>query len=494
MGDSFYWYDLETSGIDSKWDRIVQFAGLRTDVELNEIGDTESIYVRLPDDVLPNPESVLVTGITPERTVAEGVPEWAALRRINALFTVPGSCVAGYNSLRFDDEFVRQGLYRNLLDPYAREWQNGNSRWDLIDLVRATGALRRDGIEWPTDDDGLPVYKLERLTVANGIEHGQAHDALSDVRATVAFARLIRRHQPKLFEYYLGLRQRKQIRALLEPYGARLCVHVSGMYPRDRFGIAPIVSLGRHPTNSNSIIVADLAEDVECLVDWPEDRIRAELYKAGNRDRPPLKEIRINRCPFVAGIEVLTDENWRRLGCSKRDVEERRRRLRRPGVAQKILRVFTPRAQEKAVDPEAALYDGFLDDADRSRSQALQRALDEGRWQDLDFADRRLRELAVRLKARSFPQLLNDSERADWHAFVRDKLSATGPWLGFAAYRERIAALHAERLGSATGAVAHESGSPASAIDGGDDGIARDLGILEALSAHGERIAERYGL
>jgi exodeoxyribonuclease-1 len=487
--NSFYWYDLETSGTDSKWDRIVQFAGLRTDAELNEIGDVESLYVRLPDDVLPNPDAALVTGITPQRTVAEGVSEWAALRRIHALFAVGNTCVAGYNSLRFDDEFIRQGFFRNFMDPYAREWQNGNSRWDLMDLVRATGALRRDDIEWPTDEDGLPVYKLERLTVANGIEHGQAHDALSDVRATVAFARLIRRQQPKLFEYYLGLRQRKQVRALLEPYGARLCVHVSGMYPRARYGIAPIISLGRHPTNSNSIIVADLGQDVESLIEWPEERIRTELYKPGNPERPPLKEIRINRCPFVAGIEVLTDENWQRLGCRRRDVEERQRRLRKPGVAQKILRVFTPRPHEKAVDPEGALYDAFIEDADRSRSQALQRALDEGRWQDLDFGDRRLRELAGRLKARSFPELQTEAERAEWREFVRDKLAANGPWLGLAAFRERIAALRAERLAEAPGADGQDTG-----VAAGTGDPDRDRAILDALAAHGERLARDYGL
>jgi exodeoxyribonuclease-1 len=476
---TFYWYDLETTGTDSKWDRIVQFAGLRTDADLNEIGDVENLYVPVPDDVLPNPDATLVTGITPAVAAAGRMSEWAVLRRVEALFSTPDTCVAGYNSLRFDDEFIRHALYRNLMDPYAREFQNGNSRWDIIDLVRAAGALRRDGIEWPVDDAGLPVYRLERLTVANGLEHGSAHDALSDVRATVALARLVRRAQPRLFEYYLSCRSRKLVRGLLEPYGVRICVHVSGMYPRERFGVAPVVSIARHPTNSNSIVVADLCQDVENLVEWPEDRIRAELYKAGNPARPALKEIRVNRCPFVAELGVLTEENWSRLGCQRRDVEERARRLRQPGIAQKIQRVFAPRPYEAPIDPEAALYDGFIDDADRSRSRALQQALDGGRWQDLDFADGRLRELATRLKARSFPHLLAPAERADWRAFVRDKLAATGPWLGLAAFRERVAVLRAER------AIAGPDSTPES--------LQRDLAILDALDAHGARLAADYG-
>ena len=468
MTQTFYWYDLETSGTDPRWDRIVQFAGLRTDAELKEVGDVECRYVALPDDVLPNPDASLVTGITPQRTRAEGVGEWQALARINTLFSVPGTCVAGYNSLRFDDEFVRHGLYRTLMDPYSREWRHGNSRWDIIDLVRAAGALRRDGIVWPTDEEGLPVYKLEKLTVANGIEHGHAHDALSDVRATVALARLIRDRQPRLFDYYLSCRDKKHVRSLLEPYGARLCVHVSGMYPRSQFGTAPVMSLCRHPSNANAIIVADLSRDVEMLVHGTEQEIRDALYQPGNPERPPLKEVRINRCPFVAGIEVLDDENWARLAIDRKAVLERQRRLRQPGIAQKLMRVFAARKPQPAVDPEAALYDGFLDEADRSRCQTLQRALHEGRWQDLDFADGRLKTLAARLKARSFPEWQTPGEHADWQAFVRDKLTAReSPWLNLSAYRQRLAELACE-------AGAHP--------------------VLADLNAHAERLAREYGV
>lgn len=446
MTQTFYWYDLETSGTDPRWDRIVQVAGLRTDAALNEAGDVLCSYVTLAPDVLPDPDATRVTGITPELTEADGISEWQALRRINELFATPGTCVAGYNSLRFDDEFVRHGLYRMLMDPYAREWQNGNSRWDIIDLTRAAGALRRDGLEWPRDDEGLPVYKLERLTEANGIEHGRVHDALSDVRATVAFARLIRTRQPKLFDYYLSCRDKRHVRGLLEPLGARLCVHVSGMYPRQQFGTAPVMSLCRHPSNGNVIVVADLSRDVELLVQGGEEEIRSALFKPGNPDRPPLKEVRLNRCPFVAGIEVLTDENRARLGVDLKQVQERHRRLRRPGVAQKIMRVYARGPRDPATDPEGALYEGFLSDADRSRCLALQRALGEDRWQDLDFTDQRLLRLAPRLKARCFRHLLSEAERADWQEFVRDKLTAEeAPWRTLAAYRARIGELQAEQ-------------------------------------------------
>jgi exodeoxyribonuclease-1 len=469
---TFYWYDLETSGTASRWDRITQFAGLRTDAELNETGEVESFHVRLPDDVLPNPDAALVTGLTPQMLRDSGVSEWTALRRINALFAVPGTCTVGFNTLRFDDEFVRHGLYRNLMDPYAREFRNGNSRWDIMDLVRATGALRREGLEWPVDQEGLPVYRLGELTRANGIEHGQAHDALSDVRATLGLARRLRAAQPRLFDYYLTLRDKSRVRALLEPPGAQLCVHVSAMYPRSRRGLAPIVSVGRHPTNANVMIVADVSQDIDGLLEWTEDRIRTELYRPDNPARPPLKEVRINRCPFIATADVLEDEHWVSLGITRREAAERQRRLRRTDVAQKILRVFAPRPRTPAEDVEAQLYDAFLPDADRGRAETLQGALEEGRWTDLDFRDRRLPLLAARLKARSFPALLDDGERADWDAFVRDKLSSAGPWLGLDRYRARIGELMNERGQSST----------------------RDAELLGALRAHGVDIAARYDL
>lgn len=436
---SFYWYDLETSGTEPRWDRIVQFAGLRTDMDLNPIDDEYCTYVRLADDVLPSPGAAMVTGITPQLCQDQGIDEWQALSRVLQIFSQPNTCVTGFNSLRFDDEFTRFGLYRMLLEPYAREWQHGNSRWDIIDLVRATGALRRDGIEWPVNEDGLPVYNLERMTQANNLEHGQAHDAMSDVHATIGLARLIKKAQPKLFSYYFDLRAKKRSRALLEPYGARLCLHVSGMYPRERFGSAPVISICRHPTNSNSIVVADLSQEIDSLLTWDADAIRERLFKVGATERPPLKEVRINRAPFLAGIEVLTEENWSRLGYNRKVIEERARRLRQPAITAKIARVYRRQAQEAAADPEAALYDAFLQDSDRKRAEALQAQLQEGGWSDLDYDDERLKTLAERLKARSFPHQLTETERGDWHEFVRSKLhAADAPWRTLARFRQEI--------------------------------------------------------
>jgi len=190
MSNTILWYDLETFGLNPQYDRIAQFACIRTDENLEEIDEPIRIYCKPTLDYLPAPSACKVHGITPQMALELGIDEYDFALKIHEEFSVPGTTTAGYNSINFDDEFIRHLFYRNLLDPYEREYANGNSRWDLINLVRAAHDLRPDGIVWPQDNDGYPVFKLEALTKANGLLHESAHDALSDIRATIAMARL----------------------------------------------------------------------------------------------------------------------------------------------------------------------------------------------------------------------------------------------------------------------------------------------------------------
>ncbi len=446
MANSFYWYDLETSGLSPKWDRIVQFAGCRTDEYLNLLDDEYITYVHLPDDVLPNPNATLVTGITPSILRNQGILEIEALDRIMSAMSLSGTCVVGYNNLRFDDEFMRYSFYRNFFDPYAREWKNGNSRWDLLDLVRATGALRRDGIVWPKDDEGLPVYKLEELTKSNGIEHGSAHDAMSDVKATIGLAKLIQDLQPRIFEYYFSLRDKKQVKKILEPYGIKTCLHISGIYPRSRFGVAPVLSLARHPTNSNSVIVIDLGSDIESIVAMTTEEIKAKLYSSDFNERLPIREIRINRCPFVVGFDVLTSENIERLNIDLKLVEDRAKLLRQPGIGQKVAGAFDQSGVVTNSDPDAALYEGFLQDEDRSRCLSFHEQRRKGQFLELDFKDKRLPVLWDRLKMRSFSDNASDDEKAEWTDWVRQKLLADGEHLNLRKFNSEIERLRKESM------------------------------------------------
>ncbi len=419
---SFYFFDLETSGIDPRWHRTMQFAGIRTDERLNEVEPYESFYIHLPIDVLPDPGSCLVTGLTPQRVNRDGVGELEAHVRIHRHLSLPGTCGVGFNNLRFDDEFLRYGFFRNFIDPYAREWQGGNSRWDLIDLVRAAGALRPEGLEWPMED-GLPSFRLEALTTANGIEHEAAHDAASDVRATLAMARLVRRAQPKLFDYYLGLRKKSAVADLLLSASPQVRVHVSGMLGRERHCIAPIVPVVRHPNNANSVVVVDLARDVTPLIEWDVDRLREALFTAGSQIRPPLKEIRLNRCPFVAPTSVLRDVDRRRLDIDLEEAEQRLDRLRRVrDLPEKIRGVYAGDRQRSEDDVDASLYRGFLNDADRGRcADVLSRLLAGEPVAAMDFEDQRLPELLWRARARR-SLLSDDTELTEWKDDIRARL------------------------------------------------------------------------
>ena len=448
MPASFYWYDLETSGTHPASDRIVQFAGCRTDTELNVVDDPYVTYVKLAPDILPSPEACLVTGITPQRANAEGVDEWEALHRIDALMRQPGTCVVGYNNLRFDDEFLRYGLYRNLMDPYAREWQEGNSRWDLIDLVRATCALRPDGISWP-EDEGVVSFGLEKLCAENGISHDHAHDALADVNATIGLARKIRAAQPRLWDFAVSRRFKSSAGAMLQPLGQRLCVHVSSRFPNERFCAAPVASVAVHPDIDTRMIVADLSRDIAPLIELGASEIAERLFAQEvpeGEERPPLKVVVMNRCPFLAPINVVGKAEARRLRFDLEEVEHRRGVLaaRQPGLADKIAEVYR-RDEDRAPaeDAELALYDDFFKDPDRLAMKRLDRTLAEGRpWPDIRPRDERLVVLALRLKARERDEQLEPSERDRWLAHVRHCLDqGFGRRPALADYRQQVAEL-----------------------------------------------------
>ncbi|OEC33924.1 Exodeoxyribonuclease I subunit C [Pseudomonas cuatrocienegasensis] len=428
MTSSLFWYDYETTGIDPRRDRPLQVAGIRTDEALNEIEAPLNIYCQPSDDILPHPAACLVTGITPARLAEQGLGEADFMARVHAELARPGTCGVGYNSLRFDDEVTRYSLYRNFYDPYGREWQGGNSRWDLIDLVRTAYALRPEGIVWP-EEDGRVSLKLERLTAANGIEHGQAHDALSDVRATIALARLLRERQPRLYDFLYQLRSKprvlEQIR-LLQPL-----VHVSGRFAGARHYLGVVLPLAWHPRNRNALIVCDLQGDPQALLDESPEALRARLYTR-HEDLPegqapvPLKLLHINRCPVVAPLSVLRAQDRERLQLDIDACEARAEQLRTTQARwqESVQAVYAEENFAEVQDPEQQLYGGFIGDRDKRLCEQVRQAdplqLAAGAW---PFDDARLPELLFRYRARNFPDSLNEDEQQRWFAFCQQRLS-----------------------------------------------------------------------
>ncbi|HEX7992071.1 MAG TPA: exodeoxyribonuclease I, partial [Stenotrophomonas sp.] len=373
MAESFLFYDLETFGQDPRRTRIAQFAAVRTDANLKVIDEPVSFYVKPADDLLPSPIATLITGITPQHALAEGVSEAEAFARINELMSKPQTCTLGYNTLRFDDEFVRYGLFRNFHDPYEREWRSGNSRWDLLDMLRLVHALRPDGINWPKREDGATSFKLEHLALANDVREGDAHEALSDVYATIGMARRFREAQPRMWDYALRLRDKRYVGSLLDVVAMEPVLHISMRYPASRLCAAPVLPLARHPHINNRVIVFDLEGDIEPLLELSVEEITARLYTRAadlpeGQQRIPLKEVHLNKVPALVAWNHLRDADFERLAIDPTVIEAKAEKLRAlaPQLAEKARQVFArERTNDGPIDADASLYDGFLAEGDK---------------------------------------------------------------------------------------------------------------------------------
>ncbi len=435
LPSSFYWYDYETFGTHPAYDRPVQFAGLRTDLELNPIGKPLVIYNRLSDDYLPDPDACKITGLSPQTVNQKGLSERDFISAIVTELSQPGTCQIGYNSIRFDDEFTRHTLFRNFHDPYSHEWRNGNSRWDLLNVVRLTRALRPDGIQWPIDDEGRASNRLEHLTQANGLNHENAHDALSDVEATIAVARLIKQKQPRLFEYALTHYNKQAAAELLDLRNIEMRVHVSGMIPRERSHLALVAAIAQHPLNRNSIIAFDLFHDPEELLALASVPVTGSVEIAKrlftkNEDLPagvtrlPLKNIQLNKAPTLAPVSVIGTEETKRLSLDLEQHERHLTKLRSMTDAQRqeIQQAYNQAAKSENEDVEGSLYSGtfasngdarLLEKIRRSDARELNEMFAAGSADKL-FDDNRYAALLSRYKARNFPESLDKTERTEW--------------------------------------------------------------------------------
>ena len=423
--ESLYWHDYETSGADPTQDRPWQFAGIRTDTELNIVGEPLTLYAQPAEDRLPHPAAVRVTGITPQEAHEKGVPEATFISRILAELAKPNTCTVGYNSIRFDDEVTRFTLWRNLHDPYAREWQNGNSRWDLLDVVRAFWALSPNGLEWPQRDDGLTSFRLEDLTAANGIEHGAAHDALADVIATIEMAKRLKQTNTHLFTTLYGNRSKRAASALIELPRLKPLVYVSGIFGAARHNVALVVPVAWHPDNNSEVICVDLAGSTEYL-DQPVAQLRQLLFTPTSEQskgavRPPLTAVRLNRAPVLLPADWLAGEVAERLGLDGGHHRAHLAALHAARAADekafvaRFQDIWRERAFPPRTDPDQMLYDGFVNDADRALCQQILKqepaALATQSW---PFTDARLPELLLRYRARNFPDSLSTDERDQW--------------------------------------------------------------------------------
>jgi len=423
--NSLYWHDYETFGIDPKLDRPAQFAGIRTDEDLNIISEPLVIYCRPANDFLPQPEACLVTGISPQLALEKGLSEAEFIHLIHKEISQPGTCTVGYNNIRFDDEFTRYSLYRNFFDPYAREWQNGNSRWDIIDLLRVTKALRPEGIHWPKREDGQTSFKLEALSQANQISHESAHDALSDVIATIEVARLVKKKQPKLFQYIYQHRLKYRVQALLNTQKQTPLIHISGMYPAEQGHMGIIIPIAVDANNKNAMIVYELHSDPTKMLSLDIKQIQHLIFTRtadlnDGEQRLPLKTIHLNKCPVVVPLNTLTEDNIKHWQINLKLCAAHLELITTDqSLPEKLQKAFTQTYSATSGDPDQDLYaGGFFSSADKERMTQIRQAR-ESELGDLEFnfEDERLSEMLFRYRCRNYPDTLLLSEIEQWNQY-----------------------------------------------------------------------------
>ena len=424
MSQTFFFYDLETSGLSARDDRIMQFAGIRTTLELEPIGEPYNILVKLNDDTLPSPDALMVTGITPQETQADGYTEAEFSKLlVDEIFTAD-TITVGFNNIRFDDEFIRHLFWRNFFDPYEWAWKDGRSRWDILDVIRMTRALRPEGIEWPFVD-GKETNRLELITRLNGIDHLKAHDALSDVEALIAVTKLVKDNQPQLYNYLLKIRDKKEVKKLVNLDDKQPFVYVSGQFSVDfhKATVSFPLTSGR---NSN-VVVYDLRYDpTEFLALSPADLEKRLFASWDDRQKEgfvavPVKELQYNRAPAVAPLGVLEQEDgWSRISLDQATITKNRNTLLSvPSFAENVRSIFEKRPEfKKSTDAESQLYDGFVADVDTLRIEKVRQA-DVEQLADLhpNFNDDRLSPLLLHYKARNFARSLAEDEAMAWETW-----------------------------------------------------------------------------
>ena len=433
MAESLLFYDLETSGFNAREQRIMQFAGQRTDMQLKPIGEPFNYLIKMTEDILPDPEAVLLTGITPQATIADGISEAEFLKIFANEISVPGTVFVGFNSIRFDDEFMRFLHYRNFYDAYEWHWADGRGRWDMLDVVRMTRALRPEGIKWPVDSDGVPANRLELLTAINGLSHLSAHDALSDVNATIALAQLIRSKQPKLFKFLLNNRDKKDVAKIV--LGGQPFVYTSGKYPSEFEKTTVAATVTEHPQKKGAIVY-DLRHDPTPFFDLTPEQL-AEMWRHYCKDDPckhqrlPVKTLQFNRCPAVAPIGVFNEECQTRLQLPLSLAAQNLSLLAQNSeFAQKLIKAvelmdkkYQTKLIDDVIDADERLYDGFIGDKDKSAMAKIRSAnTDTLTTMKIEFEDDRLAGLLPLYKARNYPKSLNDNERQIWQKFCERRL------------------------------------------------------------------------
>lgn len=274
---SLLFYDLETSGLQKSFDQVLEFAAIRTDLNLNEI-EREQFLVRLTRDCVPQTQAFLTHRLDPSLLENEGITEADAIKKIHTMLNVPGTISGGYNTLGFDDEFLRFGFYRHLLTPYTHQYANGCGRFDLYPMTALYRQFYPDALEhWPTTPTGQPTLKLEAIAQDNGFLQGDAHRAMHDVEATLALAHKLKAHA-KMWDYALAQFTKAGERTSIDKLPnwssgmqeSKLALMLDGKLGAAQQYCAPVLSLGTHLYYKNQTLWLRLDQEIQTHIETQE--------------------------------------------------------------------------------------------------------------------------------------------------------------------------------------------------------------------------------
>jgi exodeoxyribonuclease-1 len=444
--ETFYWHDYETFGLDSKKDRPSQFAGIRTDLDFNIIGDPLNIYCKPQLDMLPSPSACLVTGITPQQAEKEGVNENVFFDMIEKQLNTPNTCGIGYNSINFDDEFTRNGFYRNFINPYEREWSSGSSRWDMINIARVMVALDPNCIKVPLKEDGKPSFKLDELSVANGIDHHNAHDAMSDVYATIGLAKKLKESNPELFNSLYNQRLKRNVSSNIE-MGKPLLM-ADSYFGADNSFTEILYPIKINNANKNEMYCIKLSKNLDNLLELTPEEINQKFFKKSvdlqeGEERLPIHIIKINKCPVLLPTSVINKEISQRLNIDGQLCRDNILKLKplSDSLGSNIEIGLNMGIYPDENDVDLKIYDGFLSKEENNEAKKIKRT-QISQLDNIEIhlgSESKLHEMFFRYKARNYFESLDEPEKNKWLAFSIKKLTnKDGHFLTFKKYKEEL--------------------------------------------------------
>ncbi|WP_168920574.1 exodeoxyribonuclease I [Enterobacteriaceae endosymbiont of Macroplea appendiculata] len=427
---TFLFYDYETFGLHPIYDRIAQFACVRTNMNLEIISQPITLYCQIPTDYLPNLQTINIHNFNYHDYFNKYLLEYKFAKYINNIFTQHNTCIVGYNNIAFDDEFSRFLFYRNFYDAYNWSWKNDNSRWDILNLARACCVLRPEGIIWPKHNH-IPIFNLAEITKVNNLSlHAQSHDALNDVYSTIALAKLIKTKQPLLFNYFFKNRLKKELFKIINLFTIHPLIYISAIYKNMNNNLGCIVPLCLHPYNKNILVVFDLQYDVNFFI---KIYYHYKIIDISDNLLPFIKFIYLNKSPIIIPIKILKKNDIQRLKFNitlylKHFVIFKQYVYRVKKIVQRYLyNISTKNILYKTTNiynVDTQLYKQFFPMQDQKKFYFI-RKIDIYKNQIFNFIDGRINFLLLKYKARNFTFLLNDIEIIEWNKYLFDKYKST---------------------------------------------------------------------